>query len=89
VPRRARSPTPVADELLKSWERERQTVIFVTHSIDEAIKLVDRVAIMTQRPGRFDEIKTVEFARPRDPTNPAMVQLAAEVKYLTCQKVTR
>src|SRR5438874_1235715 len=68
------------DELLKIWQRERQTVIFVTHSIDEAIKLADRVAIMTPRPGRFEEIKVVAFERPRDPTNPAMVQLAAEVK---------
>jgi NitT/TauT family transport system ATP-binding protein len=68
------------DELLKIWQRERQTVIFITHSIDEAIKLSDRIAIMTQRPGRFDEIKSVEFPRPRDPENPAMVHLAAEVK---------
>jgi NitT/TauT family transport system ATP-binding protein len=68
------------DELLKIWQRERQTVIFVTHSIDEAIKLSDRIAIMTQRPGRFDEIKTVNSARPRDPENPAIVHLAAEVK---------
>ena len=68
------------DELLKIWERERKTVIFVTHSIDEAIKLSDRVAIMTPRPGRVEEIKLVESPRPRDPTNPAMVRLAADVK---------
>jgi len=68
------------DELLKIWQRERKTVIFVTHSIDEAIKLSDRVAIMTPRPGRVEEIKLVESPRPRDPTNPAMVRLAADVK---------
>jgi NitT/TauT family transport system ATP-binding protein len=68
------------DELLKIWERERKTVIFVTHSIDEAIKLSDRIAIMAPAPGRVEEIKVVEFARPRDPTNPDMVRLAAEVK---------
>jgi|KBSSwiStaDraftv2_1062776.scaffolds.fasta_scaffold143115_2 NitT/TauT family transport system ATP-binding protein len=68
------------DELLRIWERERKTVIFVTHSIDEAIKLSDRIAIMAPRPGRVEEIKVVEFQRPRDPTNPAMVRLAAEVK---------
>lgn len=68
------------DELLKIWQRERPTVIFITHSIDEAIKLSDRVAIMTPRPGRIAEIKTVDFTRPRDPTDPAMVRLAAEVK---------
>jgi NitT/TauT family transport system ATP-binding protein len=68
------------DELLKIWQREPKTVIFVTHSIDEAIKLSDRVAIMGPRPGRIEEIKTVEFERPRDPTNPEVVRLAAEVK---------
>ena len=68
------------DELLRIWERERKTVIFVTHSIDEAIKLSDRIAIMAPRPGRVEEIKVVEFGRPRDPTNPAVVRLAAEVK---------
>jgi NitT/TauT family transport system ATP-binding protein len=75
------------DELLKIWQRERKTVIFVTHSIDEAIKLSDRVAIMTPRPGRVEEIKLVEFPRPRDPTNPAMVRLAAEVKRWLRQQV--
>ncbi|TMG94247.1 MAG: ABC transporter ATP-binding protein, partial [Betaproteobacteria bacterium] len=68
------------DELLKIWQREPKTVIFVTHSIDEAIKLSDRIAIMAPRPGRVEEIKVVEFSRPRDPTNPAVVRLAAEVK---------
>ncbi len=68
------------DELLKIWQREPKTVIFVTHSIDEAIKLSDRVAIMGPRPGRIEEIKTVAFERPRDPTNPEVVRLAAEVK---------
>ena len=68
------------DELLKIWQREPKTVIFVTHSIDEAIKLSDRIAIMAPRPGRVQEIKTVSFSRPRDPTDPDVVHLAAEVK---------
>ena len=75
------------DELLKIWQREPKTVIFVTHSIDEAIKLSDRVAIMAPRPGRVEEIKTVEFARPRDQTDPAVVRLAAEVKAWLRQQV--
>jgi NitT/TauT family transport system ATP-binding protein len=75
------------DELLKIWQREPKTVIFVTHSIDEAIKLSDRIAIMAPRPGRVEEIKVVEFERPRDPTNPAMVRLAAEVKAWMRQQV--
>jgi ABC-type nitrate/sulfonate/bicarbonate transport system ATPase subunit len=42
--------------------------------------LSDRIAIRAPRPGRVEEIKVVQFERPRDPTNPAMVRLAAEVK---------
>src|SRR2546423_10672946 len=75
------------DELLKIWQREPKTVIFVTHSIDEAIKLSDRIAIMAPRPGRVNEIKTVGFARPRDPTDAAVVRLAADVKRWLRQQV--
>jgi NitT/TauT family transport system ATP-binding protein len=55
------------EELLRIWERERQTMVFITHSIDEAILLGDRVVIMTARPGRVKEILDVPFARPRRP----------------------
>ncbi len=55
------------EELLQLHERERKTMIFITHSIDEAIILGDRVAVMASRPGRIKEILTVGFARPRDP----------------------
>src|SRR6266498_5331184 len=75
------------DELLKIWQREPKTVIFVTHSIDEAIKLSDRIAIMAPRPGRIAEIKSVGFGRPRDATDPAIVHLAAEVKHWLRQQV--
>jgi len=68
------------DELLKIWEREPKTVIFITHSIDEAIKLSDRIAIMAPRPGRIVEIKSVESPRPRSLTDPTVAELAGEVK---------
>jgi len=55
------------EELLQLHERERKTMIFITHSIDEAIILGDRVAVMASRPGRIKEILTMDFARPRDP----------------------
>jgi NitT/TauT family transport system ATP-binding protein len=55
------------EELLQLHERERKTMIFITHSIDEAIILGDRVAVMGSRPGRVKEILTVSFPRPRDP----------------------
>ena len=55
------------EELLHLHDRERKTMIFITHSIDEAIILGDRVAVMASRPGRIKEILRVDFPRPRDP----------------------
>jgi NitT/TauT family transport system ATP-binding protein len=52
--------------LLRVWERSRTTVIFVTHDIDEALFLADRIFIMTARPGRIKENLVVDFARPRN-----------------------
>ncbi len=55
------------EELLRLWRIQRKTLVFVTHSIDEAIILGDRVALMTHRPGRIKEVVDVEIPRPRDP----------------------
>jgi len=56
------------EELLRIMERleERKTMVFITHSIDEAILLGDRIAVMTARPGRIKEIIELPFGRPRD-----------------------
>ncbi|MGE0878499.1 MAG: ABC transporter ATP-binding protein [Acidimicrobiia bacterium] len=51
--------------LLRLWERTGNTVVFITHSIDEAVVLSDRVALMTARPGRIGHIETIELPRPR------------------------
>jgi len=53
------------EELLQLWQREQKTVIFITHSMDEAVYLSDRVVVMTPRPGRVAEILDVPLARPR------------------------
>jgi len=53
-------------ELLQIWERTRKTVLFVTHSIEEAAYLSDRVIIMTARPGRAKQIVNIALPRPRD-----------------------
>jgi len=55
------------EELLRVWRSQPKTMIFVTHSIDEAVILGDRVALMTRRPGRVKEIIEVGISRPRDP----------------------
>jgi NitT/TauT family transport system ATP-binding protein len=52
--------------LLEIWERQRQTVIFVTHDLSEALTLSDRIVLMSARPGRVKEEFEVPFARPRD-----------------------
>jgi NitT/TauT family transport system ATP-binding protein len=52
-------------ELLRIWEAERKTVVYITHSLEEAVMLGDRVALMTARPGRIKHIYTVDLPRPR------------------------
>jgi NitT/TauT family transport system ATP-binding protein len=53
-------------ELLQIWERTKKTVIFVTHSIEEAAYLSDRVIVMTARPGRTKETLKIQLRRPRE-----------------------
>jgi NitT/TauT family transport system ATP-binding protein len=53
-------------ELLRIWSKAKKTVLFVTHQIDEAIYLSDRVMVMTKRPGRAKRIFPIDLPRPRD-----------------------
>ena len=53
-------------ELLRIWRANRKTVLFVTHQIDEAVYLADRVVVMTSRPGQIKAILDVDIPRPRD-----------------------
>ncbi len=55
-------------ELLEIWTKTRKTVLFVTHSVDEAVFLADRIVVLTTRPGRIREVVKVPEPRPRDRT---------------------
>jgi NitT/TauT family transport system ATP-binding protein len=70
------------DELLRIWNTERKTVLFVTHSIEEALYLADRIAVITPRPAQIDKLISVPFARPRDETvkaDAAFVELRQKI----------
>jgi NitT/TauT family transport system ATP-binding protein len=56
-------------ELLRIWQEEMMTVIFVTHSVDEAIYLADRIVIMSARPGKIKDIIQIDLPRPRSRTS--------------------
>jgi NitT/TauT family transport system ATP-binding protein len=54
------------EELLRIWERDKKTVILVTHNLDEAVLLCDRIAVMSSRPGLIKSVVTVDVPRPRN-----------------------
>jgi NitT/TauT family transport system ATP-binding protein len=58
--------TLLQEELLRIWEETKKTVLFITHSVDEAVTLGDKIMIMTAQPGRAKAIIDVPFARPRN-----------------------
>lgn len=53
-------------ELLRIWEENKKSILFVTHSVDEAVFLADRVIIMSNKPGEIEEIVDISMERPRD-----------------------
>jgi NitT/TauT family transport system ATP-binding protein len=56
-------------DLLEIWVKTKKTILFVTHSVDEAVFLADRIVVLTPRPGHVCEIMPVELTRPRDRTS--------------------
>jgi NitT/TauT family transport system ATP-binding protein len=62
----AHTRTRLQNDLLAIWERDRKTVLFVTHSVEEAVFLSDRVVVMSPRPGRITHVIDVGLGRHRD-----------------------
>jgi NitT/TauT family transport system ATP-binding protein len=67
----AQTRTEMQEELVAIWQRQQGTIVFVTHSIDEALVLGNRIVVMTRRPGRIREIVAFDLPRPRDVTGAA------------------
>ena len=74
------------EQLVEIWQRARPAVLFITHSVDEALYLGDRVIVMTGRPGQVREILTITLARPRDVSLPEFNELRGRALSLLCQK---
>jgi NitT/TauT family transport system ATP-binding protein len=70
------------DELVRIWQREPKTVLLVTHSIDEAIKLADCVVVMTRRPGKLKSFMQVDLPRPRDENDAGYLKYKRELRDL-------
>ncbi len=66
-------------ELLRIWSSAKKTVLFVTHSVEEAVFLADRIVIMTARPGKVREIIPVTMPRPRDRTSREFIAVRSKV----------
>jgi len=67
------------DEVLRLWQTRRTTILFVTHDIDEAIYMSDRIMIMTQPPGRIDQTIANTLPRPRDRSSPEFLRLRGNI----------
>jgi len=77
------------DELLRIWAEFKKTIIFVTHSIEEAIYLADRIVVMTYRPGTIKRNMLVELPHPRDPASPEFNVLKRELGALVMAEQQR
>src|SRR5213593_867427 len=67
------------DEVLRLWEARGTTTLLVTHDIDEAIYMSDRIVLMTSRPGRIDRKIEINLQRPRDRTSEPFVRLRSQI----------
>ncbi len=76
------------DQLIKIIQRSERTIVFITHSVDEALYLSDRVVVLTKRPSTIYKVIDVPWDRPRDRTNPEFTQLRKNIlAYLEDQNV--
>ncbi len=77
------------DELLRLWTELRKTILFVTHSIEEALYLADRTVVMTYRPGTIKRDLVIDLPRPRDVASPAFNALKKDLGQLLMEEQSR
>jgi len=75
----AQTRNKMQSELLEIWGRSKKTILFVTHSVDEAVFLSDRIVVMSPRPGRIRSVVQVPIPRPRDRTASEFGRLRRDV----------
>lgn len=67
------------DEVIRIWQKEKKTILFITHDVSEAVYLSNRVVLLTPRPGRIQRIFNVPCEWPRNRNNPALLQIVEEI----------
>jgi NitT/TauT family transport system ATP-binding protein len=67
------------EQLIGVWKRFENTIVFVTHDVDEAVYLADKIVIMDKNPGRIAEVVEVEMERPRKRESPEFIALQEEI----------
>jgi ABC-type nitrate/sulfonate/bicarbonate transport system ATPase subunit len=85
----AQTRSVMQEELLRLWAAYRKTVVFVTHSISEALLLGDTVLLMSARPGRIKSVLRVDLPRPRDEADPRMIELRKRVLAELSEEIAR
>jgi ABC-type nitrate/sulfonate/bicarbonate transport system ATPase subunit len=76
-------------ELVRIWRDHQTTVVFITHAVEEAIYLADRILVMTAAPGRIKADLRVDLQRPRDETAPAFIDLERTIFGLLDEELAR
>jgi NitT/TauT family transport system ATP-binding protein len=82
----AQNRAVLQDELVRISQATKKTMLLITHSIDEAVKLSDRVIVMTTRPGRVKENIVIDLPKPRDEADPAVVAMKSRIKRLIVEE---
>jgi NitT/TauT family transport system ATP-binding protein len=85
----AQTRETMQEELLRIWQQDRKTVVFVTHSISEAVFLGDQIVVMATRPGAVKEVIDVRLEHPRERSTPEFVELERRIKLLVRQEVEK